>query len=292
MADLTVVILTKNEEKNLPKCIASFRGVASRFVIVDSHSTDQTVEVAKRLGADVYINDWVNYATQLNWALTHTQIQTAWTMRMDADEELTPELAAELEKGLDRLGPKVSGVELKRRIYFLGSWIRHGGIYPTWVLRIFRTGQAECEQTVMDEHMLLRQGEAVRFQEDFIDNNTKDIAWWIQKHNWYSDREVVDYMGKQRQLEENDVVRPRLFGSQAQRKRGIKYMFYYRTPLMRRAHWYFLYRYILKLGFLDGKAGLIYHFLQGYWYRFLVDAKLYEYQKGLAPLKESGDLKT
>lgn len=291
MADLTVVILTKNEEKNLEKCIASFQGIAARFVIVDSHSTDGTVALAKRLGADVYVNDWVNYATQLNWGLTHTDITTAWTMRMDADEELTPELARELEQKLDTVSEDVTGIELKRRIYFLGRWIRHGGIYPTWVLRVFRTGKAECEQTIMDEHMLLREGTAVRFSYDFIDNNTKDIAWWIQKHNWYSDREVVDYVGKQQQLAENAVVQPRLFGSQAERKRWIKYMFYYKTPLMRRAHWYFLYRYFLKGGFLDGKPGLIYHFLQGYWYRFLVDAKLYEYQNRLAPLKDSRDLK-
>lgn len=291
MADLTVVILTKNEENNLRKCIESFRGIAKRFVIVDSHSTDGTVALAKELGADVYVNDWINYATQLNWGLENTNITTQWTMRMDADEELTPELAKELEEKLDTLPTEISGIELKRRIYFLGRWIRHGGIYPTWVLRVFRTGQAECEMTIMDEHMLLKKGSATRFSYDFIDNNTKDIAWWIQKHNWYSDREVVDFVGKQKQLEENDVVQPKLFGNQAERKRWVKYMFYYKTPLMRRAHWYFLYRYFLKGGFLDGKQGLIYHFLQGYWYRFLVDAKLYEYQQGLAPLKDSRDLK-
>jgi hypothetical protein len=212
-------------------------------------------------------------------------------MRMDADEELTPELAQELETKLNTLPDSVTGIELKRRIYFLGKWIRHGGIYPTWVLRIFRTGKAECEMTVMDEHMITKEGETIRFSYDFIDNNTKDIAWWIQKHNWYSDREIVDYMEKKTQLEGNDVIKPRLFGSQAERKRWLKYTLYYRTPLMRRAHWYFLYRYIIKGGFLDGKEGRIYHFLQGYWYRFLVDAKLYEYQNGLADLKASGDLK-
>ncbi len=291
MADLTVVILTKNEENNLRKCIESFRGIVKRFVIVDSHSTDGTVALAKELGADVYVNDWINYATQLNWGLENTNITTQWTMRMDADEELTPELAKELEEKLDTLPADVTGIELKRRIYFLGSWIRHGGIYPTWVLRVFRTNKAECEMTIMDEHMLLKEGTATRFDYDFIDNNTKDIAWWIQKHNWYSDRELVDFVGKQKQMEENDVVQPKLFGNQAERKRWIKYMFYYKTPLMRRAHWYFLYRYIIKGGFLDGKPGLIYHFLQGYWYRFLVDAKLYEYQQGLAPLKDSRDLK-
>lgn len=291
MADLTVIIMTKNEENNLRKCMESFRGVAKRFVVVDSYSTDSTVKLAKELGADVYENPWVNYATQFNWALANTDITTEWTMRMDADEELMPELAEEIEERLCKVPAEVTGIELKRRIYFLGRFIAHGGIYPTWVLRIFRTGKGECEQTLMDEHILLKEGKTQQFACDFIDNNTKDIAWWIQKHNWYSDREIVDYLEKQKQLEENDVIRPRLFGSQAERKRWIKYMFYYKTPLMRRAHWYFIYRYIIRLGFLDGKPGLIYHFLQGYWYRFLVDAKLYEYQNGLASLKDSRDLK-
>ena len=291
MADLTVVILTKNEENNLEKCIRSFQGVAKRFVIVDSFSTDGTVGLAKRLGADVYQNPWVDYATQLNWGLTHTGIDTAWTMRMDADEELTPELAEEIRTGLDALPAQITGVEIKRRVYFLGRWIRHGGIYPTILLRIFRTGKAVCEQTIMDEHMILQEGDCTRFQYDLIDNNTKDLQWWTGKHNWYSDREVADYLEKQKQMETGEVVKPSLRGNQAEKKRWVKYMVYYKTPLMRRAHWYFLYRYFIKLGFLDGKEGLIFHFLQGYWYRFLVDAKIYEAQKNGTYKDTFGDLK-
>ncbi len=289
MIDLTVLILTKDEEKNLRKCIESFRGLAKRFVVVDSYSTDRTVELARELGADVYQNPWVNYATQFNWGLEHTGIGTAWTMRFDADEELTPELAQALVEHLPGLPESVTGVELRRRICFLGRWIRHGGIYPTWVLRVFRTGHAYCEQTIMDEHILLQSGESTRLAFDFIDNNNKDISWWISKHNWYSDRELIDFVTKEKQ---ENVVRPRLLGSQAERKRWIKYMVYYKTPLMRRAHWYFIYRYFFRLGFLDGKPGLIYHFLQGYWYRFLVDAKLYEYRNTDVGLKETMDLKT
>lgn len=291
MADLTVIILTKNEEKNLEKCIRSFRGAARRFVIVDSFSTDHTVELARKLGADVYQNPWTDYATQLNWGLTHTDIQTAWTMRMDADEELTPELADEIERKLDTLSQETTGVEVKRRVYFLGRWIRHGGIYPTILLRIFRTGKAVCEQTIMDEHMILHEGSTVRFDYDLIDNNTKDLEWWTNKHNWYSDREVADYLAKERQMESGEVVKPSLRGSQAEKKRWVKYMVYYKTPLMRRAHWYFLYRYFIKLGFLDGKEGLIFHFLQGYWYRFLVDAKIYEARKTGTHKETFGDLK-
>lgn len=279
MLDLTVLILTKNEEKNIEKCIRSFRGIARRFVIVDSFSTDHTVEIARSLGADVYEHAFENHAAQMNWGLEHTGIQTEWVMRMDADEELTPELVCEFEEKIPKLPANITGVQLRRRIYFMNRWIRHGGVYPTILLRLFRAGHAICEQRVMDEHMVLKDGDVICFKKDFIDKNTKSLEWWIGKHNWYSDREVADYLDKQRQLESEDAIRPKLFGNQAERKRWLKYMMYYRTPLMRRAHWYFIYRYFIRLGFLDGKEGLAFHFLQGYWYRFLVDAKILEQEK-------------
>ena len=279
MLDLTVLILTKNEEKNIAKCIRSFQGIARRFVIVDSFSTDRTVEIARSLGADVYEHAFENHAAQMNWGLAHTGIQTEWVMRMDADEELTPELVCEFEEKIPKLPANITGVQLRRRIYFMNRWIRHGGVYPTILLRLFRTGHAVCEQRVMDEHMVLKDGDVICFKKDFIDKNTKSLEWWIGKHNWYSDREVADYLDKQRQLESEDAIRPKLFGNQAERKRWLKYLLYYRTPLMRRAHWYFIYRYLIRLGFLDGKEGLAFHLLQGYWYRFLVDAKIMEQQK-------------
>jgi len=279
MIDLTVFIITKNEEDNIKKCIASLRGIAKRIVVVDSYSTDDTVAVATALGADVYQHPFTDHASQINWGLNHTDIQTEWIMRMDADEELTEELAKEIETRLPRLRNDINGVELKRRVYFMGKWIRHGGVYPTILLRMFRRDQAVCEQKLMDEHFVLRSGESILFEHDFIDNNTKSLEWWIQKHNWYSEREKQDYLEKRQELMAETAVKPSLFGGQAERKRWVKYMVYYKTPLLRRAHWYFLYRYFLKFGFLDGREGLIFHFLQGYWYRFLVDAKIMEYEK-------------
>ena len=151
MVDLTVVILTKNEEKNLRKCIESFNGIAKRFVIVDSFSTDGTEEVCRILNEDLackgikvdfYQNKWVDYATQLNWGLTQTNIITEWSMRFDSDEELLPELAEEIEEKLPKLQSPVNGVVLRRRMYFMGKFIKHGGRYPELLLRIFRTGKA------------------------------------------------------------------------------------------------------------------------------------------------------
>lgn len=291
MLDLTVLIITKNEEENLKKCIASLGGIARRIVVVDSFSTDKTVETAKALGADVYQNPFVDHATQLNWGLANTDIDTEWIMRMDADEELTKELRQEIGEKLPGLPPGITGVELKRRVYFLGRWIRHGGVYPTILLRIFRRDKAVCEQTLMDEHFILKEGKTVLFRQDLIDNNTKSLEWWIGKHNWYSNKEVQDHLEKEQQLRDGVTIKPRLFGGgPAEKKRWLKYMVYYKTPLMRRAHWYFIYRYFFRLGFLDGKEGLAFHFLQGYWYRFLVDAKIHEHNVMGTETKGRGEL--
>lgn len=292
MIDLTVVILTKNEENNLKKCIDSFRGIAKRFVIVDSYSTDGTKQLCKNLSKkvnlDFYENEFIDYATQLNWGLKNTDIRTKWSMRMDADEELTPELVNEIKEKLENLNEDVKGVILKRRVYFMGKWIKHGGKYPELLLRIFRTGYAECEQKLMDEHMILLKGNRVTFKYDIIDNNNKNLEWWTHKHNWYSNREVLDYQSKV--IKENDKLIEKEKG-QAAKKRFIKNNGYYKLPLFFRAHMYFIYRYYFRLGFLDGKEGRIYHFLQAYWYRFLVDSKIYECEKFDIKIENQGDLK-
>lgn len=300
MVDLTVVILTKNEEKNLRKCIESFKGIMKRVVIVDSFSTDGTQELCRQLSneleqidsrLDFYQNSFVDYATQLNWGLTHTDIQTEWTMRMDADEELVEDLAEEINEKLDQIEHPINGIILRRRVMFMGRWIKHGGRYPEQLLRIFRTGKAICEQKIMDEHMILLNGSTVEFTYDLIDNNQKDISWWTDKHNWYSSREVLDY---QLTLENNNAENMENGGKstrQAERKRVIKNNGYYKLPKFWRAHIYFIYRYYIKLGFLDGTEGKIYHFLQAYWYRFLVDAKLYECEKKGCKMEKQGELK-
>lgn len=276
MIDLTVLIITKDEEKNLEKCLQSVNSVAKRIVVVDSGSTDKTVEIAQKNGADVFFHEFTNHASQLNWGLENTGIDTKWIMRMDADEELTDELQNEIRTKLPVLDDSVSGIFLKRRVYFMGKWIKHGGVYPLHVLRIFKNGSAVCEQRIMDEHFVVTDGgKEITFKYDFCDKNEKPLDWWLNKHNWYSNLEMKAYI-KEQESDSNDGVKPKLFGTAVERKRWLKNVMYYKTPILRRAHWYFIYRYFLKLGFLDGKEGLIFHFLQGYWYRFVVDAKIYE----------------
>jgi glycosyltransferase involved in cell wall biosynthesis len=272
---LSVIILTFNEEKHIGRCIESLLPVTNQIFIVDSGSTDQTVAVAERLGAVVVKNPWVTYAQQFNFGIEHTPFRSGWLLRMDADEYLLPELATEIRERLPALPEDVSGVYVKRRVMFMDRWIRHGGYYPTWLLRIWRAGRGICEQTWMDEHIKLSGGQTVQFAHDLVDHNLNNLTWWTQKHNQYAIREVIDLLNIRYDFGESERVPARLLGTQEQRKRYLKVK-YASAPLFTRPLAYFAYRYVLKGGFLDGTKGFIWHFLQGLWYRFLVDAKLYE----------------
>jgi glycosyltransferase involved in cell wall biosynthesis len=273
---LTVIVLTRDEVIHLPRLIASFEGVPCCFMVVDSGSTDGTVELARRLGAEVHVHPWENYARQFNWALDTLLIETPWTMRMDADEYLLPELVEELTRVLPATPAEVGGWMVRRRMVLWGRWIRHGGIYPMWLLRIWRTGLGQLEVRFMDEHVILSEGEIRRLDHDIVDENFKGLGFWTEKHNRYADREVLDLLvaasGK-----------TTLPAGQAGRRRRLKLSVYARAPLFLRAFLYWVFRYFLRLGFFDGRPGLVFHFLQGFWYRFLVDAKLHEHR-----LRESG----
>jgi glycosyltransferase involved in cell wall biosynthesis len=280
MDSLAVVILTRDEERNIAKCLESLASLDAAVYVVDSASVDRTREIASSLGATVLQRPWTNYADQFNWALDNAGIHAAWTMRLDADEEVTSELARELRAFIDRPPAGVSGIYVRRRVYFLGKWIRHGGYYPTWLLRVWRTGRGRCEDLFMDEHMVVDTGRTVHLYADIIDRNNKDLSFWIDKHNRYASREVKDVLRKEAEggRARAGIVSASLRGEQESSKRWIKDNVYLRLPLFVRPTLYFLYRYFLRLGFLDGKRGLVFHVLQAFWYRFLVDAKLYEHR--------------
>ena len=271
MSTIAAIILTKNEEKDLPACLESLRGVADETYVIDSGSTDRTIQIARTFGATVLEHEFVNHAAQLNWALGVIETRAEWLFRIDADERVSERLAESLRRRLPRFGPEVSGVEVACRIRFLGRQLRWGDTYPVWLLRLWRRGKGRCEDTWMDEHMLLDGGKTVRVQGDLIHEIPKSLSEWTRKHDWYADRECRDILA-------HSVNATRLHG-QARLKRILKQQVYLRLPLFYRAFFYWFYRYFLRLGFLDGKEGLIYHFLQAFWYRFLVDAKLYELQR-------------
>lgn len=276
--DLSIIILTYNEEQHLERCISSVCDIATNVYVIDCFSTDHTSKIAISLGAQVYENRWVNYATQFNWALDNVPISTKWILRLDADEVVTDELKLELKTRLHSLPDDVSGIHIKRRMFFMDRWIHHGDMYPVFMLRLFRSGIGRCEMRWMDEHIKISHGTTIAFKHDIIDHNLNNLTWWIAKHNGYATREAVDLLNLKHNYIHYDGVASELFGSQAQRKRWLKVR-YANLPLFVRPFLYFIYRYVIKLGFLDGKEGLTYHFLQGFWYRFLVDAKLFEIQK-------------
>ncbi len=273
--DLSVLILTFNEEKHIARCIKSLQPFAQDVFIIDSFSTDNTIEIAESLGAKVYKNPWINHAKQFNWGLDNCLIKTKWVMRIDADEYVTPELANEIQQKLGCLEKNITGIYVKRQVYFMNKWIKHGGYYPTWLLRLWQHGKGSCEERWMDEHIKLVDGDTVQFEFDIVDDNLHGLTTWTAKHNGYATREAVDVLNSIYNFLNYDDIKPALFGSQAQRKRWLK-LKYSQMPLFVRPFMYFIYRYIFLVGFLDCKPGLVWHFLQGFWYRFLVDAKINE----------------
>jgi glycosyltransferase involved in cell wall biosynthesis len=275
---LTAVILTLDEERHIARAIESVRGIADRIAVVDSGSTDRTREIARELGALVLENPWVNHATQFNWALDRLAPDACWVLRLDADEVVTPALAAEIAARLPGLPPEVEGVVVSRRMTFLGRPLRHGGLFPVRVLRLFRLGRGRCENRWMDEHITVP-GATVDFSGEIVDDNLNSLGWWTQKHNSYASREVVDTLNLEYSFMAHESVAALRGGGQAGVKRWVKEELYARLPGGFRAFVYFLYRYLVRLGFLDGAEGAIFHVLQGFWYRFLVDSKLYEVKK-------------
>jgi glycosyltransferase involved in cell wall biosynthesis len=275
---ITAVILTHNEEQHLARCIASLRGLATQLVVVDCFSNDTTVAIAQAHGARVIQRPWISYAVQFNWALTQLDADSEWVIRIDADEVLTPTLVAEIKARLPQVGPEVDGVYWSRRMTFQGKLIRHGGVFPVRVLRLFRHGRGECENRWMDEHIKVA-GPTVDFVGEMVDDNLHSLTWWTDKHNKYASREAVDLLNLEYGFMPHDSVARLRGGKQAGVKRWLKKRVYARLPTGFRAFAYFFYRYVLRLGFLDGQAGTAFHFLQGFWYRYLVDAKVAEVKR-------------
>ncbi len=275
---VVAIILTFNEEIHLGRCIESIKNVVDEVVVVDSYSSDKTLDIARQGGARVLQKHWVNHATQFNYALTQLEQDVDWVLRIDADEYLTPELACEIQQEITRVPDRVEGIYLRRRMTFLGRLIRHGGVFPAQIMRLFRHGAGECENRWMDEHIKVA-GETIILDNELIDDNLKTLTWWINKHNQYASREVVDLLNLQYGFMPRDTVASLSDGSQASFKRWIKERIYVRLPVGLRAFLYFLYRYFLRLGFLDGREGAAFHALQGFWYRYLVDVKLLEVKK-------------
>lgn len=270
MNNLTAIILTKDEQLHIRRCLENIAPICDKIYVIDCYSTDETVSICLEFpNVEVIQREWPgNQALQFNWALDNVRIDTEWVIRLDADEYL---LEGEAEKLIDLLPTVRKGqnaLSLARARYFLGRHIKYGGTDMIPLVRVFRKGTARSEVRAMDEHIVLTEGEVVVTNIRFADNNLNSLSWWTQKHLNYAQREAAMLVAT---AESGDNAEELNTSKATQAKRTQK-EWYAKLPLFWRAFAYFCYRYFLRLGFLDGKEGFLWHFLQGWWYRTMVDS--------------------
>lgn len=276
---LTTIILTFNSEASLPEVVRSCRDLSSRVLVVDSFSADATVETAKALGCEVVQHAFENYARQRNWAQEYTAAPAqSWLLHLDSDEVVSPELAQSIRQAVQEDRADVDGYLVRRLSYFLGGPIRHGSINPSWHLRLFRAGKGQCEDRLYDQHFIVS-GRTASLPGLLRDLQLTTLEKWTAAHNRWSSAEAQEVLRRLGGTDEGGRTLPAsLRGDLRMKKRWLKNNLWYRSPLLVRPLAFFLYSYFLRLGFLDGKVGLVYHFLQAFWFRFLVDAKILEAQ--------------
>ncbi len=263
----TIILLTFNSAASIGNTLASIQGLSDDLLIVDSGSTDATVQIAESLGAQVHQHPFKSYGAQRNWAIDNLPIRHTWQLHLDADEALTPELRAEIAALPD--APEQDGFFIARYLRFMNKVLRHN-LAPTWHMRLFRTGFGRCEDREYDQHFLST-GRTAQLKGHMIDDIQMSLSEWTARHNRWADAEVRELLARS----QHNRVKASASGNIVQRKRFYK-GFYERAPLFVRSIALFFFRYLFKGGFLDGTEGLIFCVLQTLWFRFLVDAKLWE----------------
>jgi glycosyltransferase involved in cell wall biosynthesis len=278
---VSVLIPAKNEQENLPACLASV-AVADEIFVVDSQSGDRSVEIAESLGAKVvqfHFNG--TWPKKKNWSLENLPFRNEWVLIVDCDERITPESWQEIAQKIQ--DPNYNGYYINRRVFFLGQWIRHGGKYPDWNLRLFKhkLGRYENLKTEnvrntgdneVHEHVVISEGQVGYLKEDMLHEDFRDLFHWIERHNRYSNWEARVYYNILGGEDESQTIGGNLFGDAVQRKRFLKKI-WVRLPFKPALR--FILFYIIRLGFLDGRAGYIYGRLLSQ-YEYQIGVKLYE----------------
>jgi len=273
-------ILTYNEELHLKRLLDSLAGLDAPVYILDSGSTDDTLNIAQNYGAMVLEHPFENHPLQWDFALKNFTIKTPWVICLDADQVVTPELQQKLSNFRDEDFAGVDGIYFNRKNYFKGQWLKHGGYYPFYMLKMFRYGKGYSDLNENMDHRFIVAGKTILWKDGHIlEENLKEnnIRFWIEKHNRYSDlvaREEIERMQKVR----SQTIKPNFWGTPDERTARLKQV-WWQLPLYVRPMLYFLYRFIFRLGILDGREGTIFHFLQGYWFRLIVDIKIDEIRK-------------
>jgi glycosyltransferase involved in cell wall biosynthesis len=269
---ISVLILTFNSEKNITSTLEAALKVSDDIHVIDSYSTDKTLEICESYSVHIVQHDFINYGAQRNWAMANLALQYDWELHLDADERLSEELIDQLNSLKNRFPDNLNGYYIPRLVHFMGRPIKYGGMFPIWHLRLIRHGLGRCEDRQYDQHFYVA-GPTSKLSGVMIDNIDLSLSEWTARHNHWSDAEVMEMLGNRTE----GRIQGRLTGTPVEKKRLLR-SFYDRLPLFLRAFLYFFYRYVIRFGFLCGKEGLIFFTLQTLWFRFLVDAKLYEKQ--------------
>lgn len=272
--NLSVIILTFNSEATIGATLQAANALSDDVYVVDSYSADSTPDLVRAQGATFVQHPFENYGIQRNWAIDSLPLEREWQLHLDADERLTDRLADAI-RALFAEGPPaaIDGYHIPRMMHFHGQPIRHGGMYPIWHMRLFRTGKGRCEERRYDQHFFVP-GETDRIPEPFIDDIRMGIGEFMDRHNRWADAEVDELLGADGTRDDN-IIAGKLTGDPIEKKRALR-GFFNRMPLVWRAFGLFFYRYVLRFGFLDGRQGLVFFALQTLAFRLIIDAKLIE----------------
>ncbi len=278
--NFSFIVLTFNEEQHLPRLLKSVAGLNAPLFILDSGSTDETLSIAEKFGAEVKQHAFENHPKQWDFALKNFEVNTPWIIGLDADQIVTPELFELLTHFRDQDYAAVNGIYFNRKNFFKGKWIKHGGYYPKYQLKMFRKdiGFSDTNEN-MDHRFLVPGKTAIWKKGHLLEENLKEneISFWISKHNRYSDL-VAEEEVERLQALRTQTLQPKLFGDPYQRTAALKKI-WWQLPRGLRPFLYFGYRMTFQLGFLDGRTGILFHFLQGFWFRLIVDVKIKEQLK-------------
>ncbi len=287
MIDLTIIILVFNEEAHIGRAISNALKLTNKIVVVDSDSTDKTAEIAESLGTRVYQYKWTKDSTwskKMNWSIANVDISTNWFMRLDADEYMTENFIFKIKNLFSNIDNEISAISVNRREYFMGRWMKHGGVYPKSMIRIIKKGKAVYENRLLDEHVEVNEGVILNLNIDICDDRNISLTEWTLKHNGYSELEAMMLLDKELNIIQTKDNSSKLdeYTTNKRKKKDL----YSKFPLFWRVWFLFIYRFFFKMAFLDGKEGFLYSFLQCLWYRTLADAKIWELKRKFGGDKE------
>ncbi|MBG6236433.1 exosortase/archaeosortase family protein [Pedobacter sp. CAN_A7] len=276
-ADFSFIILTFNEELHLPRLLKSLAGLTTNIFVLDSGSTDQTIAICEEYNLIYAVHAFENHPKQWDMALRMFDIKTPWVIALDADQCLTPELYLLLIEFKDEDYSDIDGIYFNRKNIFQGKWIKHGGYYPKYLLKMFRYGIGYSDLNENMDHRFIVPGKTAKWNNGhLLEENLKEnqISFWIAKHNRYSDLLATEELERKQQMR-SQLIQPKFWGNPDQQTAWFKKL-WWNLPTYSRTFGYFGYRMIIQKGFLDGRKGMLFHFMQGFWFRLVVDMKLEE----------------